>query len=135
MPENTVTAFNSDGQFGYMFHALEVKPEEFADNIRKAVKECCLPDEFGVRSSSDHSLSVTAGIGRLLKCRQDSCTQKALHSMKLRQRVQAVFVVLILKNMQSRRVISRISGLFSELLDKNLFTYHFSLSLVLQQAR
>lgn len=62
LPENTVTAFNSDGQFWIYVPRFEGKPEEFADNIRKAVKECCLPDEFGVRSSSNHSLSVTAGI-------------------------------------------------------------------------
>ena len=62
LPENTVTAFNSDGQFWIYVPRFGGKPEEFADNIRKAVKECCLPDEFGVRSSSNHSLSVTAGI-------------------------------------------------------------------------
>lgn len=40
LPENTVTAFNSDGQFWIYVPRFVGKPEEFADNIRKAVKEC-----------------------------------------------------------------------------------------------
>ena len=77
--------------------------------------------------------SLTSAIADMEGAAKDAF--QALHSMKLRQRVQAVFVALILKNMQSRRVISRISGLFQSFLIKICLHIIFSLSLVRQQAR
>lgn len=125
MPENTVTAFNSDGQFWIYVPRFEGKPEEFADNIRKAVKECCLPDEFGVRSSSNHSLSVTAGIssGFEVPARLMHAAGFALYEAKAKG-AGSICCFDPEKYAKQKSDIENIRA-FSELLDKNLFTYHF----------
>lgn len=125
MPENTVTAFNSDGQFWIYVPRFGGKPEEFADNIRKAVKECCLPDEFGVRSSSNHSLSVTAGIssGFEVPARLMHAAGFALYEAKAKG-AGSICCFDPEKYAKQKSDIESIRA-FSELLDKNLFTYHF----------
>lgn len=125
LPENTVTAFNSDGQFWIYVPRFEGKPEEFADNIRKAVKECCLPDEFGVRSSSNHSLSVTAGIssGFEVPARLMHAAGFALYEAKAKG-AGSICCFDPEKYAKQKSDIENIRA-FSELLDKNLFTYHF----------
>lgn len=125
MPENTVTAFNSDGQFWIYVPRFGGKPEEFADNIRKAVKECCLPDEFGVRSSSNHSLSVTAGIssGFEVPARLMHAAGFALYEAKAKG-AGSICCFDPEKYANQKSDIENIRA-FSELLDKNLFTYHF----------
>lgn len=125
LPENTVTAFNSDGQFWIYIPRFGGKPEEFADNIRKAVKECCLPDEFGVRSSSNHSLSVTAGIssGFEVPARLMHAAGFALYEAKAKG-AGSICCFDPEKYAKQKSDIENIRA-FSELLDKNLFTYHF----------
>lgn len=125
LPENTVTAFNSDGQFWIYVPCFGGKPEEFADNIRKAVKECCLPDEFGVRSSSNHSLSVTAGIssGFEVPARLMHAAGFALYEAKAKG-AGSICCFDPEKYAKQKSDIENIRA-FSELLDKNLFTYHF----------
>ena len=125
LPENTVTAFNSDGQFWIYVPRFVGKPEEFADNIRKAVKECCLPDEFGVRSSSNHSLSVTAGIssGFEVPARLMHAAGFALYEAKAKG-AGSICCFDPEKYAKQKSDIESIRA-FSELLDKNLFTYHF----------
>lgn len=125
LPENTVTAFNSDGQFWIYVPRFGGKPEEFADNIRKAVKECCLPDEFGVRSSSNHSLSVTAGIssGFEVPARLMHAAGFALYEAKAKG-AGSICCFDPEKYAKQKSDIENIRA-FSELLDKNLFTYHF----------
>lgn len=125
LPENTVTAFNSDGQFWIYVPRFGGKPEEFADNIRKAVKECCLPDEFGVRSSSNHSLSVTAGIssGFEVPARLMHAAGFALYEAKAKG-AGSICCFDPEKYAKQKSDIESIRA-FSELLDKNLFTYHF----------
>lgn len=125
LPENTVTAFNSDGQFWIYVPRYGGKPEEFADNIRKAVKECCLPDEFGVRSSSNHSLSVTAGIssGFEVPARLMHAAGFALYEAKAKG-AGSICCFDPEKYAKQKSDIENIRA-FSELLDKNLFTYHF----------
>ena len=123
--ENTVTAFNSDGQFWIYVPRFGGKPEEFADNIRKAVKECCLPDEFGVRSSSNHSLSVTAGIssGFEVPARLMHAAGFALYEAKAKG-AGSICCFDPEKYAKQKSDIESIRA-FSELFDKNLFTYHF----------
>ena len=125
LPENTVTAFNSDGQFWIYVPRFVGKPEEFADNIRNAVKECCLPDEFGVRSSSNHSLSVTAGIssGFEVPARLMHAAGFALYEAKAKG-AGSICYFDPEKYAKQKSDIENIRA-FSELLDKNLFTYHF----------
>lgn len=125
LPENTVTAFNSDGQFWIYVPRFGGKPEKFADNIRKAVKECCLPDEFGVRSSSNHSLSVTAGIssGFEVPARLMHAAGFALYEAKAKG-AGSICCFDPEKYAKQKSDIENIRA-FSELLDKNLFTYHF----------
>ena len=125
LPGNRVTAFNSDGQFWIYVPRFGGKPEEFADNIRKAVKECCLPDEFGVRSSSNHSLSVTAGIssGFEVPARLMHAAGFALYEAKAKG-AGSICCFDPEKYAKQKSDIESIRA-FSELLDKNLFTYHF----------
>ena len=89
------------------------------------MKECCLPDEFGVRSSSDHSLSVTAGIssGFEAPARLMHAAGFALYEAKAKG-AGSICCFDPEKYAKQKSDIENIRA-FSELLDKNLFTYHF----------
>lgn len=125
LPENTAAAFHSDGQFWIYVPRFEGKPEDFAEDIRRAVKECHLPDEFGVRSSARHSMTVTAGIssGFEVPARLMHAAGFALYEAKAKG-AGSTCCFDPERYAKQKSDIENIRA-FSELLDKNLFTYHF----------
>ncbi|WP_294491353.1 EAL domain-containing protein [uncultured Ruminococcus sp.] len=60
-PEGTVLAYHSGIKY-WVFVRQDIKqPQEYADMIQKAVRECVITDEFGVVISKSHSMTFTGG--------------------------------------------------------------------------
>lgn len=125
LPENAAAAFHSDGQFWIYVPCFDSKPENFAADIRRAVEECQLPDEFGVRSLARHSMTVTAGIssGFEVPAKLMHAAGFALYEAKAKG-AGSTCCFTPEKYAKQKSDIENIRA-FSELLDKNLFTYHF----------
>ena len=127
-PEGTALAYHSGLKFWVFVKDGIDEPQEFAENLQKAVKESSVTDEFGVVISKEHSMTITGGY--VTFCSKENAAVKEFHyaSFALYEAVNAGVgtissfssAVYELQKNDYRRVQN-----FFHVLERNSFMYHF----------
>lgn len=125
LPENAVLSQHSAAQFWIMMPDFEDDAEKLAADIKCAVENSCLSDEFGIHDLSEHSMTVTVGMSLGFTVPGDlvHAAGYALYEAKAKG-AGGSCVFTPERYSKQKNEIQDIRA-FSELLDKNLFTYHF----------
>lgn len=127
-PVGSALAYNSGYKFWVFVRSGVTEPQEFAEKLQRAVKECTITDEFGVMISKDHSMTFTGGYVSFNGV--DQSAVKELH--------YASFALYEAVNEGAGTISSFSSALyelqkndyrkvkdFFRVLDENSFMYHF----------
>ncbi len=126
VPYNTLIAYNAPKRFWVCIPEYNEGDElVYLQNIKTAVEECALQDEFGYIISKHHSMTITAGTtgGNMYPAERMHTANAALYKALSLGRGKLVnFTAENSRNMEDEYNIQR---KFNKLIEYNLFTYHF----------
>lgn len=125
LPENAVLSQHSAAQFWITSADFEGDPKQLAKSIKHSVENSCLADEFGIHDLAEHSMTVTAGISVGFAAPSDLIHAAGYALYEAKAKGAGASCVFTPEQYASQKNEIQDIRAFSELLDKNLFTYHF----------
>ena len=127
-PEGAVLAYHSGLKYWVFVKNGVKEPQEFADRLQQAVRDCVITDEFGVVISKNHSLTFTGGYVSFDGREQAAVKEFHYASFALYEAVSAGVgtissfssAIYELQKNDYRKVQN-----FFHVLEENSFMYHF----------
>ena len=126
VPYNTLIAYNAPKRFWVCIPEYNEGDELiYLQNIKKAVEECVLQDEFGYVVSKHHSMTISAGTagGIMYPAERMHAANAALY--KALSQGRGKLVNFTAENSRSMEEDFNLFRKFNRLIEYNLFRYHF----------
>ena len=126
VPYNTLIAYNAPKRFWVCIPEYNEGDELiYLQNIKAAVEDCVLQDEFGYVVSKHHSMTITAGTtgGNMYPAERMHAANAALY--KALSLGRGKLVNFTAENSRSMEDDYNLQRKFNKLMEYNLFLYHF----------
>lgn len=125
LPDNAVIASHSKLQYWIYIPSCIGDPEVLLEKARRAVKECELTDEFGVTVAAEHSMTLTAGYTDLPAPAAQRLHYASFALFEAQSEGCGSVCGFSPERYELQKNQFRDLSIFSRLMDRNLFRYHF----------